>query len=110
MDGKFLGKIVNAQFGQYYDRPFLLGLQLEFIFDGNSGVADGGRHLINISDSCKWESEEKKNGAYQEVLKSLNKILTDAKVNHVSELIGKPIEIEIEGQMYKSFRILTEVL
>lgn len=47
---------------------------------------------------------------YERVLKDLKKVLDDAKVNYVSELIGKPIEIEIEGDRFKSFRILTEVL
>lgn len=110
MDGKFLGKIVKAEFGTWRDRPFLMGLQLEFRFDGNSGVNCGGRHLVNISEHCKWDSEEQKNKAFQKVLEETNGILQDAKVNKVSELVGKPIEITIEDQMYKEFRILTEVL
>lgn len=109
MDGKFLGKIAKAEFGTNSDRPFLIGLQIEFRFD-NGGVSDGGRHLINIGDSCKWGNEEEKNTAYQKVLKDLAKILKDAKVNYVSQLVGKPIEIVIKNQQYDSFRILTEVL
>lgn len=110
MDGKYLGKIEKAEFGTWRDRPFLMGLQLEFRFDGNSGVSCGGRHLINISEHCGWESEDEKHKAYQKVLEETNRILQDAKVNMVSELVGKPIEISIEDQMYKEFRILTEVL
>lgn len=110
MDGKFLGKIEKAEFGTWRDRPFLMGLQLEFRFDGNSGVSCGGRHLINIGEHCNWESEDEKHKAYQKVLKETNRILQDAKVNIVSELVGKPIEITIENQMYKEFRILKEVL
>ncbi|MGH1313721.1 hypothetical protein ACQVWH_12360 [Bacillus toyonensis] len=110
MDGKFLGKIVKAEFGTNRDRPFLMGLQFEFRFDGNSGVNCGGRHLVNVSEHCKWDSQEQKNTAYQKVLKDLQTILDEAKVNTVSELAGKPIEITIENQMYKEFRILTEVL
>lgn len=110
MDGKYLGKITKAEFGAYSDKSFLMGLQLTFRFDGNSNVSDGGRHLINISDTCNWNSEEEKNIAYQKVLKDTAKVLEDAKVSHVSQLVGKPIEIEIEDQQYKSFRILTEVI
>ncbi|HDR8084552.1 TPA: hypothetical protein QCY76_000601 [Bacillus cereus] len=110
MDGKFLGKIEKAEFGTWRDRPFLMGLQLEFRFDGNSRVSCGGRHLINISELCDWESDDEKYKAYQRVLEETNKFLQDAKVNTVSELVGKPIEITIENQMYKEFRILTEVL
>ncbi|NIA60419.1 hypothetical protein G5716_22775 [Bacillus pacificus] len=110
MDGKFLGKIVRAEFGAWRGRPFLMGLQLEFRFDGNSGVSCGGKHLVNISERCEWESENEKYKAYQKVLEETNRILQDAKVNTVSELVNKPIEITIEDQMYKEFRILTEVL
>ncbi|PGE00052.1 hypothetical protein [Bacillus pseudomycoides] len=110
MEQKYLGKIVKAEFGTHRDRPFLMGLQLEFRFGDNSGVSCGGRHLINISDECKWDYEEQKNIAFQKALNYIHKILEEAKVNTVSELVGKPIEIKIENQMYKSFRILTEVL
>ncbi|WP_255287496.1 hypothetical protein, partial [Bacillus sp. AFS075034] len=110
MDGKFLGKIVKAEFGAWRDRPFMMGLQLEFRFDGNCGVNCGGRHLVNISEQCLWDSEEQKHQAFQKLLEETNGILKDAKVSTVSELVGKPIEITIEDQMYKEFRILTEVL
>ncbi|MEH6891895.1 hypothetical protein V7024_19835 [Bacillus sp. JJ864] len=110
MDGKFLGKIVKAEFGAWRDRSFMMGLQLEFRFDGNCGVNCGGRHLVNISEQCQWDSEEQKHKAFQRVLEETKGILKDAKVNTVSELVGKPIEITIEDQMYKEFRILTEVL
>ena len=39
-----------------------------------------------------------------------NKLLNDAKVNYVSQLINKPVEVTIEDRIFKSFRILTEVL
>lgn len=110
MSKKYLGKITNAEFGAYPDRPFLVGLQLAFKFDNGLCVTDGGFHTINVNDTCKWESEEQKNEAFQKVLKDLSKLLKEAKVNYVSELANKPIEIEIENQMFKSFRILTEVL
>lgn len=110
MDGKFLGKIEKAEFGSFPDRPFLVGLQLTFKFDRNSHVSDGGRHTINISDNCRWDNKEQMNAAYQKVLKSLGTLLEEAQVNYVSQLVGKPIEIEIKDQTFKSFRILTEVL
>lgn len=103
---KHLGKIAKAEFGTWMDRPFMMGLQLEFHF-GGYGVNCGGKHLINISGQCSSSEEQE---AYRKVFQDLNNILTDAKVNNVSELVGKPVEITIENQMYKSFRILTEVL
>ncbi|GIN67066.1 hypothetical protein J41TS2_24870 [Bacillus sonorensis] len=110
MDGTFLGKIVQAEFGTLKERDFILGLQLSFKFNGGSYVSDGGYHTVNVSENCFWESESEKLEIYERTLKDLKKVLDDAKVNYVSELIGKPIEIEIEGDKFKSFRILTEVL
>lgn len=110
MDGVFLGKIVKAEFGFYDHSNFLMGLELQFRFDGNSGVSTSGSYMINISEECKWDNELQKNAAYQKVLKELAGILKDAKVSHVSQLAGKPIEITIKNRTYESFRILTEVL
>lgn len=109
MEEKILGKIDYAEFGQYPDRPFLLGLQLGFKMQG-SGVMDGGRYTVNISPVCKWDSEEEKNNAFEKMLLHTNKILTDAKVNYVSELLDKPVEITLKNNTFQSFRILTEVL
>lgn len=110
MNGKFLGKIEKAEFGTIMDYPFLLGLQFKFKFNECDYISDGGMYTININKDCKWSSEDNKNKAYQKVLNDLKKILEDAKVNHVSQLVNKPIEIEIESNTFKSFRILTEVL
>lgn len=45
-----------------------------------------------------------------ESLDHVAKILKDAKVNYVSELLGKPVEVTLEDGIFKDFRILTEVL
>ena len=108
MQEKLLGKITFAEFGQYPDRPFLFGLQLGFDFNG-SGVFDGGRYTINISDECRWERIEKLE-AIEVIINHLDKTLKDAKVNFVSGLIGKPVEVILENNTFKDFRILTEVL
>ncbi len=108
MQEKLLGKITFAEFGQYPDRPFLFGLQLGFDFKG-SGVFDGGRYTVNISNKCRWERIEKLE-ALEEIINHLDGILKDAKVNYVSELIGKPVEVTLERNMFKDFRILTEVV
>ena len=42
---KHLGKITSAEFGNYSDMPFLIGLQLTFSFDG-SGVM--GDYTVNL--------------------------------------------------------------
>lgn len=109
MEGNYLGKIVFAEFGQYPDRPFLFGLHLHFEF-GGGGVGDGGKYTFNISEECKWDSEQQRMRIAFDKLEFVNKILTSAKVNYVSQLIGKPVEITIVDNVFKDFRILTEVL
>lgn len=108
MREKMLGKIDFAEFGTVKDYPFLIGLQLGFSM-GGCGVCDGLKYTVNVSKECRWEHgerEQKITAAVEDVAK----ILKDAKVNYVSELINKPVEVTLDGNCFSSFRILTEVL
>ncbi len=105
---KYLGKITSAEYGSVPDYPFLIGLQLEFNFDGHY-VSDGGKYTVNISPNCKWK-EFNREETVTKTIEKVTQILKDAKCNYVSELIGKPVEVTIEGNCFKDFRILTEVL
>lgn len=108
MEEKRLGKITHAEFGQYPERPFLFGLQLCFETQCYS-VCDGGHYTVNISPMCKW-TELERSQAIVKLIEQINKILNDAKVYSVSELKNKPVELIIENNTFKSFRILTEVI
>ena len=103
-----LGKIDFAEFGTFSDRPFLMGLELGFSFNG-SGVFSGGKYTVNISDECKW-SEAERQAAITKQAVFLRDLLKAAKCNYVSELIGKPVEVTIKNGWFEDFRILTEVL
>lgn len=105
---KHLGKISFAEFGVVRDYPFLIGLQLGFTFDG-SGVYDSGKYTVNISKDCKWETLDK-GQTFIKKLEFVHEILKEAKVNYVSQLLNKPVEVTIENNCFKDFRILTEVL
>lgn len=110
MTGKILGKISKAEYGTIRDYPMYIGLQLWFSLSDSSFCGDGGSCTVNISKSARWLSEADK---YSEIIgniERINSILADAKVNYVSELINKPVEVEIDKNTFKSFRILTEVL
>ena len=109
MDGKILGKINFAEYGTVRDYPFLIGLQLGFKLGDGAGVMDGGSNTINISKECRWEESERKEAITVSVEK-VYQILKDAKVNYVSQLVNKPVEVTIEKNCFKDFRILTEVL
>lgn len=106
---KVLGKIDFAEFGTVRDYPFLIGLQLGFTLGGGGCIMDGGKYTVNISKECKW-SEQERSLAVVSAVEDINKLLKDAKVNYVSQLINKPVEVTIENRIFKSFRILTEVL
>lgn len=109
MTEKLLGKITFAEFGTIHDMPCFFGLQLGFGM-GGSGVMDGGRYTINISPECKWESFNERDRMTFDLMEAIHKILKDAKVNYVSELIGKPVEVTLNENCFAGFRILTEVL
>lgn len=105
---KLLGKIDFAEFGVYPDRPFLYGLMLGFSLSG-AGVMDGGRYTVNISPDCRWEEAERQEAITKQA-EFISGILKDAKCSYVSELKNKPVEVTIQNNTFKSFRILTEVL
>ena len=107
--GKILGKISSAEFGTVRDYPFLMGLQLGFKLGDGCGIMDGGMYTINFSKECRWDKNEKEKDVTVK-MDDLYKLLKDAKVNYVSELKNKPVEVEIENNTFKGFRILTEVL
>lgn len=109
MTGNILGKINFAEYGTIRDYPFLIGLQLGFKLGDGTGVMDGGAHTINIDKECRWEESERM-AAVTVSVEKVYQILKDAKVNYVSELINKPVEVTIEKNCFKDFRILTEVL
>lgn len=104
---KKIGYIRSAKYGQVEDMPIMFGLQLDFYFNDFSG-AGTTELMFNISGEVK-----DKEGADQiiaDVTRRINEILKDANVNTVDQLIGKPVEVTIEGANTKSFRILTEVI
>ena len=107
MTGKFLGKITRAEYGQDKDRPFLFGLFLTFETP-SFGIC--GTYATNIDEECKWDYPEQRAEYLVKNIEKINKILEDAKCSYVSELKGKPVEITVDGNLFKDFRILTEVL
>ena len=109
MKEKYLGKITNAEFGTIKDYPFLIGLRLVFSMGGYV-CSDGGKYTVNIDSECKWNDENERQATITKYIEKIYEILNDAKVNYVSELIGKPVEVTIEDNTFKDFRILTEVL
>ena len=109
MTEKVLGKIDFAEYGTFEDRPFLMGLQLGFSMNG-CGVMSGGQYTVNMSKQCKWDSQEEREHTITLYADKVYGLLNEARVNYVSQLINIPVEITIEDNTFKDFRILTEVL
>lgn len=105
---KELGKITFAEYGTIRDYPSCIGLQLGFRM-GGSAVMDGGKYTVNISPEAKWK-ELNREATITKTIEEVDRILKDAKVNYVSELENKPVEVTMENNTFKDFRILTEVL
>ena len=109
MTGKILGKISSVRFGFIPDRPHLFGLDLMFSLGDGTGIGSGGMYTVNISENCKWSAEERRAGI-EKMVDKLSWILEDAKVTDVASLKNVPVEVSIENNTFRDFRILTEVL
>jgi hypothetical protein len=98
-----LGRISNASFGWGGHQDAMIGLTVGLA--GQSwavgdfwGVFPDGEDEISV---------DKVSGA---TLRRLAELLAKAKVKSVDKLVGIPVEITFDGQVLKSWRVLTEVL
>ena len=65
---------------------------------------------IEWSEMTKW-SEDDRDKSFSEVMRFIDKTLSEAKKKRTQDLIGVPIEATFEGfNKLKSWRIFTEVL
>jgi hypothetical protein len=107
-----LMKIDNATFGLGGYQDAQLGLHLSFSNSG-SGVATSYSYWdyenIKHTENARW-SEADRDRALIEVLRNLSVYLKEAKVSDVSQLVGIPVEVTLDNNTFRSFRILTEVL
>ena len=109
---KKLGKIESVSFGLGGHQGAMIGLHVT-LSSGGWGVSDSRAHWdserIKWSENTKW-SEEDRDGWYTEIMRYVSKLLKDAKVDSVDQLKGKPVEVTVDGNLLKEWRILTEVL
>lgn len=111
MDTK-LGKIESAKFGLCGYQECELGLSVTISGDG-WGISDkiGNWDFCSIKPDghSEWSEEDRKHWYYQTMV-TVSKLLDAAKVKSVSDLKGKPVEVTMDKNTLKSWRILTEVL
>lgn len=109
---KSLGKISHASFGIGGYQDSQIGLHLQF-----SGVGWGvcmshsawDFTLIPHTQHCKWTEQERREDV-ADAVELLSKTLAAAKVKSVQQLIGKPVEVTLDGGMLKEWRIIEEVI
>lgn len=70
-------------------------------FDGQWG--------IERSDGAKW-TEDDRIRTLGEMCMRLKNILEKAKVQHVDQIVGIPVEVSFDGMTLKEWRVLEEVL
>jgi hypothetical protein len=112
IEEKRLGKIQKATFGIGAYNDVMIGLHI--IFSGEGwGIGDNNSTwdstLVPWTHHCKW-SPESRDAEYAKIVHFVSKILADAKVQSVHELVGIPVEITLNGNTLKEWRVLTEVL
>lgn len=103
MKEKVLGKIQSAHIGFNRDCPYLYGLFITFSLDGGTSGISCDRIIANVNRNNEADDVQIQERKVTEVLK-------DAKVNYIDELVNIPVEVTIENNIFKSFRVLTEVL
>jgi hypothetical protein len=107
-----LMKISSATFGLGGYQEAQLGLHLQFSSPGSEAAtsyAFWDYEGIKHTEHTKW-SEVDRDRALVEVLRNLSVYLKEAKVNDVAKLVGIPVEVTLDSNTFRSFRILTEVL
>jgi len=113
MTEKKLGKISNVNFGYggYNDACICLNFVLSGDGWGTSWFISGhlSPSIIEHSKYCKWTEEDRKQ-ARSDLVVEIDKLLHQCKIENISQLNGKPVEVTFEDNTLKSWRILTEVL
>ena len=113
---KELGKIESVKFGIGGYQDATLGLHLTF--SGKGWVVGTDKsvwspsHIKTPSQFAKW-TEADREKSFVEIMRFVDKILADAKVNTVDKLKGIPVECTFDGGLGSrliDWRILTEVL
>lgn len=104
-----LGKIEKCEFGFGGYQNAMIGIQF-VLSSAGWGCGDfWGDWSMERTEHCKWTEAERVNHL-GEVCMRISQLLSDAKVDSVTKLVGLPIEVTFDGLSLKSWRVLKEVL
>lgn len=110
---KELGKITSVKFGIGGYQEAMIGLEL--YFQGSFGGIGFSKmywdpNLIKRMDGHTQWTEEQRSKFFDEIVRYVSDVLSQAKVDSVEKLKGIPVEVQIEGGRLKDWRVLKEVL
>lgn len=109
MDGKHLGKIIkDVALVLNSDNRF--GPVFTLSMNEGDQVDDTRWALPPVYKATFTKSEGEWSSALRDAYSVIYLLMRDAKVTEFSQLKGKPIEVTIEGNALKHWRILTEVI
>lgn len=109
---KILGKISSIYFGLGGYQGATLGLHISFSMTGSgvsTSISAWDYENIKHTKNCQWD-EDARTEQYIKIIKQISKYLSEAKVDRIEKLNGVPVEITMEGNCLKEWRILTEVI
>lgn len=104
-----LGKITRARFGAGGYDGAQFGLSVELSLQDGAAVGDFKGTWSKYPPRAQY-TQESWNAERLAMLDFVQQLFVDAKVDEVSKLVGKPVEVKLDRNMLKSWRILTEVL
>lgn len=107
---KRIGKIesIDLSVGGYQDAAF--GLSIKFKGEDWSGHYFDGPWGVGIKHREDRWTEQDRTNHFGKILRRINLLCTEAKVDCFRDLNGAPVEVELIGYRVEGFRILTEVL
>jgi hypothetical protein len=106
---KEIGKIQEVWFGKGGYQDACIGITFTLGGDG-WGVGDfWGTWAMKRSSGCQWTEQDRKDTLGETCMKIVE-LLEKAKKDDISKLKNVPVECVFDGQLLKSWRVLTEVL
>lgn len=112
MSEKVLGKIDRISLGMGGYQGVMFGLHIDFKLSNGYHVSDSDcfwGYDIKVGKLTKW-SESDREQEWGKIMTRIAKLCHQARVNSFDKLMGIPVEVEIENDSLKSWRILEEVL
>lgn len=107
---KRLGKIRDVKFGFGGYRDACIGLSMTLDSSGTCvNIFVSGGWNSPPSDGTSWTLMDQAKQQSEMVLK-LTELMKQAKIEDITKLEGKPVEITFDGMILKDWRLLTEVL